>query len=425
MSASYILVVDDSKSIRDVLVRALTREGYRVLQAQNGREALNLVAANSISLILLDLEMPEMGGLEVLEYLRARYGFSELAILIISSTSESPKVVEAIDKGANDFLTKPVNIGITLAKVRQQLGLLVMRSATSEASTGEPEHLFLQSEPPKVGAMLNQYQLVSTLGEGGMGQVFSAFDKRLQREVAVKVLRAERLSLAELDALLYEARTIARIDHPGVVRVFEVSFDPYPYIAMELLVGQLFYDYVDTGHHSISQVRDLVAQCLDVLQAIHSKGIIHRDLKPSNIMVTNLGPDDEGGPQIKLMDFGLAGHHEALASSLDAESACGTPQYASPEHLDGRLRPITVQSDLFSMGIILYELLTGYLPFSGGSFVDLACAIIEEDPVHPEVHRPELPASLCKVCMKALEKAKPDRYRDARSFARALRDCWL
>jgi serine/threonine protein kinase len=413
MNSSYILVVDDSKPSRAVLVRALEREGYRVLAAEEGETALEIVASNPISLILLDLEMPGLGGLEVLKYLRARYSFAELAILIVSASSESPEVVKAIDTGANDYLYKPLNLPIMLAKVRQQLGLLVSRSARAE-ETAIP-HLFLQDEAPQPGGTLNQYQVVELIGEGGMGQVFRAFDKRLHRDVALKVLHASRMSLAELDALLYEGRIIARVDHPGVVRVFEVSFDPYPYIAMELLVGQLLYNYV-TRDTTIEAVCDLVIQVLDALEAIHSKGIIHRDLKPGNVMVTGEG-------RIKLMDFGLAGNYEALASSQDPDSICGTPQYASPEHFDARLRPITTQSDLFSAGIILYEMLTGFLPFSGSNFIGLACAIIEDVPNPPEQHRSTISAELSAVCMKALKKSKTERYADAASFARALRSC--
>lgn len=413
MSSDLLLVVDDNKPSREVLARRLQREGYEVIMAENGTIALEMLANHPVTLMLLDLDMPDLSGLEVIDRARVQFPLSQLPIVMVSATTDSPKMAHAIDRGANDFLTKPVSFEIMLAKIRQYLRMRVKGPVHVPPTLKETESGRLLIDPSMIH-MVAHYKLHERLGKGGAGSVYRATDTRLLREVALKIVSGGSGGKAAHERFLTEGRAVARIDHPGVVRIHEMGLTPCRFIAMELIHGETLAEYADGGI-SVSQACDLVLQLLDALRAVHAKGVIHRDLKPANIMVTSDG-------RIKVFDFGLAHTGEVDPASLTMDGMCGTPLYMSPEHISDAFGIVDEQSDLFAVAAILYELLTGYPPFLAQSVEELLKAITTTVPDSPRKLRPEVPDGLQRACLKGLSKHKSDRYPDADAFAQALRE---
>jgi DNA-binding response OmpR family regulator len=221
MSEGAILIVDDNKPNREMLARRLARLGYSTLTADSGREALRLVREETIGLLLLDLMMPEMSGIEVLEQLRTTHSELELPVLMVSANTDSPQMVEAIDRGASDYLTKPIDFPVLEAKVRRHLQRKGVHPRPETLAVSSPSTPVLTAPTP--GEMLNHYRLTQLLGKGGMGEVYRAQDTRLQREVAIKLIVSDTLKRGSFERLLLEARAVARISHPGVVAIYEVS----------------------------------------------------------------------------------------------------------------------------------------------------------------------------------------------------------
>ena len=403
-AAQVVLVIDDSRPIREVLARRLTREGFEVLTADSGIAGLDSVSSYPVSLVLLDLELPDLSGLDVLHELRESFSLVDLPVFMISSNDEPKQMAHAIQQGANDYFAKPLQFELLLAKIRQQFSL--RPQWVSPAGTVR-EKITL-----KIGDTVAHFRLLEVLGEGGLGRVFGALDTRLMRNVALKVITNELAESRTLERFFLEARAAAVVDHPGVVRMYELGFQPVRYLAMELVRGQSLHQYAKRGL-SVEQAVDLVRQLLDALSAVHTQGIVHRDLKPANMMV-----DEQG--RLKLMDFGLAMTDSLDPSHIGWNEQVGTPQYMAPECVAKGLGNVDQASDLFAVGILLYQLLTGQLPFYGESNAEIFEAILQEEPAPPSSVNPEVPRWLDQVCARALAKKKLARFPDARSFAAAL-----
>lgn len=399
-----ILVIDDSRPIREVLARRLTREGFEVMTAESGVAGLNCLSSHPASLVLLDLELPDLSGLDVLHEIRESHSLVDLPVFMISSNDEPKQMAEAIDQGANDFFPKPLQFELVLAKIRQQFSL-----RPQWASLGG---LVRRKVTLNVGDSVAHFRLRGVLGEGGLGKVFEALDTRLMRKVALKVITNELAESRTLERFFLEARAAAAVDHPGVVRMYELGLEPVRYLAMELLRGEPLHQYAKGGV-TVWKAVDLVAQLLDALAAVHLEGIVHRDLKPANMIVDPAG-------RLKLMDFGLA-----MTASLDPSHTgwneqVGTPHYMAPECVAKGWGEVDASTDLFAVGIILYQLLTGGLPFYGEDNAELFQAILEDEPAVPSSVNAEVPQWLDQICLKALAKAKAERFADARSFGAAL-----
>jgi len=257
-----------------------------------------------------------------------------------------------------------------------------------------------------------RYRLLQRLGSGGMADVFMAHDEQLGRRVALKLLYSR---FAEDDQFVErfrrEASAAAGLSHPNVVQVYDRGeWDGTYYIAMELLAGRTLKQVVtQDGPLPPDQAVDVVLQVLRAARFAHRRGIIHRDLKPHNVIL-----DEEG--RAKVTDFGIA---RAGASDMtQTGSIMGTAQYLSPEQAQGQ--PVTPQSDLYSIGIILYELLTGRVPFEGDSAVTIALKQVSEPPVPPRQLNPQVPPELDAVVLRALEKDPARRFADADEFIAAL-----
>jgi eukaryotic-like serine/threonine-protein kinase len=253
-----------------------------------------------------------------------------------------------------------------------------------------------------------RYRILRKLGAGGMANVYLAEDEELGRRVAIKILN-DRYANDELfiERFRREAKSAAGLSHPNIVSIYDRGqAEGTYYIAMEVIEGRSLKELILTrGPLPIAQAIAFTLEILDALRFAHRHGIIHRDVKPHNILI--------GGERLKVTDFGIA---RAGASQMtEAGSIMGTAQYLSPEQARGA--PVTASSDLYSVGIVLYEMLTGKVPFSGDSAIEIAMKHLNEVPRPPSKTRPEIPTELDHVVLRALAKAPEDRYQTAEEFA--------
>ena len=262
-----------------------------------------------------------------------------------------------------------------------------------------------------------RYQIVRELGKGSMGVVYEAHDPQIDRLVALKVLRQDRLtSEAFVQRFLKEAKAIGRLSHPNIVTVYDAGQDQGTvYIAMEFLEGEPLNKVTEGKRWSLKEIVNLAIQVAETLDYAHKKGIVHRDIKPSNIIVQATG-------QIKITDFGIA-HIEDPSASVQTQAGeiLGTPAYMSPEQVMSR--PVNGRSDLFSLGIILYELGAGKRPFGGENLAAIFNAINQDSPVPPAKINPAISPHLSQIIMKCLNKKPEERFETGRALVEALKNC--
>jgi serine/threonine protein kinase/Tol biopolymer transport system component len=266
------------------------------------------------------------------------------------------------------------------------------------------------------GTKLGPYEVLSPLGSGGMGEVYRARDTRLGRDVAVKVLPAERLSdPARRARFTHEARAASSLNHPNIVTIHEIeSAEGIDFIVMELVPGKTLDALIPRQGMRLGEAMRIAIPLADALAAAHAAGIVHRDFKPGNVMVT---PDGV----VKVLDFGLAkltqgdeGGGEDR-TTLDAQArlshpglAVGTPAYMSPEQATGG--EVDTRSDVFSFGALLYEMVTGRRPFGGGSSAEILAAILKEQPRPPTEVAPDVPRELERIVLRCLRKEPGRRF---------------
>jgi len=262
-----------------------------------------------------------------------------------------------------------------------------------------------------------RYEIIKELGKGGMGVVYQAHDPQIDRPVALKVLREDRVVSEDFVSRFFkEAKFIGRLSHPNIVTVYDVGRDHGTiYIAMEYLQGQPFNEVIRSGRLSVEKIIDIALQVANALGYAHEKGIVHRDIKPSNIILT-----DEGN--VKLTDFGIARAEDSnAAQQTQAGVILGTPFYMSPEQVMGKR--VDGRSDLFSLGVILYELIVGRKPFEGDHFTAIFRAITDDIPVAPLKIDASIPQSLSDLIMKALSKNPNERFQTSKEMGDALKTC--
>lgn len=273
---------------------------------------------------------------------------------------------------------------------------------------------------PEIGEIISHYRILAALGSGGMGKVFLAEDTKLGRKTALKFLSPAFASDRDhADRFVREARASSFLNHPNICTIYEIneSSDP-PFIAMEYVEGETVAEMIRRRKRSLRQTLDIAIQVAEALGEAHSNGIIHRDVKPANIVVSGRG-------RVKILDFGLAKRtalfDEAGSSSFQTNAGVvlGTASYMSPEQARGL--EVDVRSDIWSLGICIYEMVTGVLPFSGETAADTFAAILTLEPKLPSLHASDIPEELDRVVMHAISKQRELRFQSTEELIAGLK----
>ena len=280
------------------------------------------------------------------------------------------------------------------------------------------------SQKLQKGQLVSHYEIIARLGSGGMGEVYLAEDSQLGRKIALKLLIEEVENIQDfLRRFKQEARAASALNHPNIITIYQIGeWNGLNFIAMEFVEGSNLRSLVKNRQMELNEILDITVQTASALAAAHAAGIVHRDIKPENIM---LRPDG----LVKVLDFGLAKHAPSPLlrnEEIDSEAATrehhstipglvmGTAQYMSPEQARGKT--VDARSDIWSLGIVLYEMITGETPFCGETKSDTLAAILKTEPEPLSFHAPDMPLELEHIIKKALGKNREDRYQVIKDF---------
>jgi len=478
-----VLVVDDEAGNRDLLARRLQREGYGVITADGGRDALTRVTQETVDVVLLDVMMPDLDGLAVLESLKADPSTRDIPVIMISALDDVAGIARCVAAGAEDYLTKPFDpvllrarIGASLDKKRLRdrekrylaevdrviaaataiesgsyrpgaladlatredaLGRLarvfdgmaaelrhreerlreqvrILRAEVAAARSGEnagPDARLTDIlHPGEVFA--GRYEVQGLIGRGGMGAVYRVRDRELGEEIAIKTLRPELTTdPALVERFRSEIRLARHITHQNVVRTHDIGeIGGAYYLTMELVQGVTLRELLDTrGHLGTDAVLAIAAQLAAALGAAHAEGVIHRDIKAQNLLL------DEAGV-LKVMDFGIARLAEGSSGLTEAGMMIGTPAYMAPEQVMGEA--IDARADLYSVGVVLYECLTGHVPFTASSMVSLVARLLNDQPAPIKDADPAVAALVMRLLAKKPEQRAASAEELGREVAR-------
>jgi DNA-binding response OmpR family regulator len=481
-----VLVVEDERLLRELLRRHLVQIGFEVLLAENGRDGLACAERDHPDVILSDINMPEMDGMDFLRAAKANEDMKEIPVVMISGQNDVESVARCIEFGAEDHISKPFDPTLLNARLSACLqrkkardhersylrrvetltiaaeaverdayvaGSLLAGAADDELGTlarvfdrvvtglksrearlqrrlgqlrdevgdsGESSVASVSKESPFASGetLAARYEIIGQLGSGGMGMVYHARDLELGEEVAVKVVRKDLIAEDPtiVERLKSEIRLARRISHRNVVRLHDLGeWSGTYFISMEFVRGVTVETLLDRrGRLSVESTLAIGSQMAEALAVAHDAQVIHRDIKPANLLV------DEAGT-LKVMDFGIARSLERDAHNITASGfIVGTPQYMAPEQLCGR--PVDARTDLFALGVVLYECLTGSLPFSGDSPNALNQRIESCAFVALRERRPELPEGVEALVHQQLQPRPENRGRSARELAERLND---
>src|SRR6266851_4787007 len=330
----------------------------------------------------------------------------------VESCSACELALAALDHSADPLLSRLQGVVIEDAPAEGPVPRELLAAARSLHGEHRGREDWADEAPRRIG----KFDLLEELGLGSFGHVFRARDTELGRTVAIKMLRAGHLaSREEVDRFLREARSAAQLQHPGLVALFETgqTEEGLFYLVEEFVQGETLTARLKAGRLGFRPAAELIAAVADALDHAHRHGVIHRDVKPSNIQL-----DAEGRPH--LMDFGLARHETDESPMTMDGQVLGTPAYSSPEQARGESNAVDGRTDVYSLGVILYELLTGERPFRGNRQM-LLLQVLNDEPRPPRQLNDKAPRDLETICLKAMSKAPARRYATAEELADDLR----
>lgn len=437
-----VLLVDDNQDNLAVLARRLQRRGYHVAMAQSGLDALQYLRGQPTDLVVLDIMMPGIDGLEVLKRLRADRHTEQICVIMATAKAAPQDMVQALEQGADDYVTKPIDFDVLLARIRAVLrrrvpplssqravesghgahpqpvaGTAQLASAApslaagipvgAEIKAGLPVVPVLPSRKIGIGTVLDgRYRLDALLGTGGFGAVYKGTHLALFNTVAIKVLHPQIAESVELRRRFQqEGVSSCRVRHPNAVTVFDAGTSDgiTPYLVMEYLDGFTLEALLrQEGALPLRRTAHIMSQVCDVLLHAHASDLIHRDIKPANIFLSQT----VHGEVVKVLDFGLAKllHNKESVELSGARNLMGTPQFMAPERLTGE--PSDHRVDIYAVGATLYLALAGAMPH-GLTEKNIVRQMRKQltQPLRPISElAPGLPPSLAELIMNSLAR---------------------
>ena len=398
--AIRLLVVDDKVSIARMLARRLAKRGFETEFVTSGADALQILQKRRFDGVIADQMMPGMTGLDLIRTLREDVATADLPVVMVTAVTDTSTLAEALEAGAADYVTKPVDLDALVARLRARV----------PARGGDPGRS-LQELSWIDEDFASRYQLTERIGSGGFGTVYAALHKQLQRPVALKILHPRHCADPEaVQRFRDEGIKACQLQHPNAVQVHDFGFtsNGRPYLVMELLRGHTLADVLsgEVAGKALpaAQVHSYLAPVCDALIAAHGIGLAHQDIKPDNIFIDT----SADLPRVKVIDFGIAG---ALGDGRpeQANLGAGTPLYMAPERF--QKAPPLPASDVYSVGVMLYAMLAGCHPLAAGDDSYEAMRALSErgQPMHLGAHRPDLPYGLVVTVMEALHREPQDR----------------
>jgi len=401
-----LAIADDDETSRWILSTFLESRGYLVRTAAGGQEAIELALDESVSLLLLDIRMPDISGIDVLRVVRQKRSARVLPVLMVTALVGSEQMVEAFDRGANDYITKPFDLPVVLARVAAHL------RAAEPHGKGESDVAGEALDAPQPGAVVaGRFRIGSELGRGSVGIVYRAWDLVLKRPVAMKILRTGGLIPETLARFQREGLWAKLLKHPHAVEVLHsgVTSSGLAYLAMELLEGESL-DKTLKREKRLRPARcaEILIPVCEVLEQAQARGLVHRDVKPGNIFLEQT-PE---GERIKVLDFGLTRRFHEVTSEerlTDEGTVLGTLEYMGPERFKGMDGGSA--TDVYSLGVTLYEMIAGRPPFeyTNGNPIELAMQHLEAIPRLPDDRAAEAGPELVALILEALAKQPGDR----------------
>ena len=418
-----ILVVDGDAGARNLLALRLANEGYSTDVAADGRSALESIRRDPPALIISETVLPGMDGFSLLDTLR--HEGRHIPFVFLSARNDALSMNKGLLLGAADFLPKPINTEVLLTKVQKVMGEKFAaadasaRLTLSDVTRGaQQQHATITYGELAPGvSILGRFKLEKDLGEGGMGKVFKARDERLEEDVVIKVMKdtltGDPKTLAHFKR---EIRLARKISHPAVVRIFDFfEVGTLKFVTMEFLQGtDLAHEIVRRGAFPTAVALRIGAEFFEGLAAAHDLNVVHRDIKPHNVYLL-------AGGRVKILDFGIAqGLDPQRPDHTVTQSIIGTPDYMSPEQLLGQ--KLDARTDIYSAGVMLYELLTGALPFEGKDATERITARLNRDPAPPSKRAPRIPQEIDAFILRLLARNRDERMTEARTAAADLRE---
>ena len=411
-----ILLVDSDANARNLLALRLGNEGYSARTANDGRRALEEIRRQPPGLVLSEAVLAGLDGYALLDALK-REGKGNIPFMFLSERADPLSVNKGLLLGATDFLTKPVNFEVLLTKLQKALSQEVDLSEVSArlslsdvTKTGAVDFPLVSYDELKPGAtVMARFRVDAALGEGGMGKVFKAWDEKLEEQVVLKVMKPG-FSDDVLRRFKREIRLARKITHPGVVRIFDFwEAGQLKFVTMEYLEGSdLRVERKKRGIFPVPVALRVASEIFEALSAAHEVGVVHRDMKPHNVAMLPTG-------KIKVLDFGIAQGLESHGPEgmTTTTSIIGTPEYMSPEQILGE--KLDVRTDIYSTGILVYELLAGELPFRGPDRVTSARMRLTAEPLPPSALNPHIRPEVDTLCLRMLKRDREERYSSTQS----------
>ncbi len=428
-----ILLAEDESTLRRALARTLRAKGHEVIEATSGRHALELLDHNDVDVLVSDIGMPAMHGVELLRLAHEKR--PDVPVVLMTGLPAMSTALQAVAHGAFDYLTKPLDVerfesSIERAIVAHREAVATRHALGSgvcaKAMPSGGRSLEGREQLAAGEILAGRYRILGALGSGGMGTVYAAERQDLaDMPVAIKVLHPELAKRKDATVRFRrEADVVASLHHPNIVNVldFVAAEDDLTFLVMELLRGDTLTQAIaHDPPFSAERAAFVAAQVLSALAAAHAAKIVHRDLKPDNVFLTTMS---NIGDLVKVVDFGIA---KLQTDDIDTKltqtgTVLGTPAYMAPEYARGEAAGAL--GDIYAVGCVMYEMLTKEPPFTGANYNALLFAILDKTPTSLLELRPDLPAELVVVVETAMARDPAKRFQTAEAMREALSP-WL